>query len=217
MKAYSQDLRDRVIKAHTVDNMTPSAISRVFDVCLKTVYNWLYRFKTTGDYSSKQEMQSRLFYRCLHFMIPWRDLKSHIKKETKYKERREAQREKFNTQISQTTPGDLVFIDQLGVDDNIVLQYGWSEKGQHSYAEQPSVRKQRLSIVAGYEYGSKAIIAPFEYEGYTDSHLFNEWFEKHLVPALRPGQVVILDNAAYWKQHWKMALKSFFYLLILLI
>lgn len=54
MKAYSQDLRDRVIKARTVDNMTPSAIARVFDVCLKTVYNWLYRFKTTGDYSSKQ-------------------------------------------------------------------------------------------------------------------------------------------------------------------
>ena len=100
---------------------------------------------------------------------------------------------------SRTTPGDLVFIDQLGVDDNIVPQYGWSEKGQRSYAEQPSARKQRLSIVAGYEYGSKAIIAPFEYEGYTDSHLFNEWFEKHLVPALRPGQVVILDNAAFHK------------------
>ncbi len=132
-------------------------------------------------------------------MIPWPDLKSHIKKEPKYKERREAEREKFNEQISETKPVDLVFIDQLGVDDNIVPQYGWSAKGDRSYAEQPSARKKRLSIVAGYEYGSRRIVAPFEYDGYTDSHLFNEWFEKQLLPALRPGQVVILDNAAFHK------------------
>lgn len=91
----------------------------------------------------------------------------------------------------------MIFVDESGVDDNIVPQYGWSEKGERSYAEQPSARKKRLSIVAGYEYGSRAIVAPFEYEGYTDSHLFNEWFEHQLLPALRPEQVVLLDNAAF--------------------
>ena len=54
MKAYSGDLRDRVIKAHTVNSMKPAEIAQVFDICIKTVYDWLYRFKTTGDYSSKQ-------------------------------------------------------------------------------------------------------------------------------------------------------------------
>lgn len=54
MKAYSQDLRDRVIKAHTIDNMKPSAIAKVFRIRPNTVYCWLHQFKTTGDYSSKQ-------------------------------------------------------------------------------------------------------------------------------------------------------------------
>lgn len=54
MKAYSQDLRNRVIKVHTVDNMRPSKISRLLNIGVNTVYDWIRRFETTGDYSSKQ-------------------------------------------------------------------------------------------------------------------------------------------------------------------
>lgn len=54
MKAYSKDLRDRVVKANTVDNMKPLAIAKIFRIRPNTVYDWLHRFKTTGDYSSKQ-------------------------------------------------------------------------------------------------------------------------------------------------------------------
>lgn len=54
MKAYSQDLRERVIKANIEDKMKPKKIADVFKICIDTVYDWLRRFKTTGDYSSKQ-------------------------------------------------------------------------------------------------------------------------------------------------------------------
>lgn len=54
MKAYSQDLRDRVISAYTEGNQKPAKIAETFKVCVDTVYNWLSRFKKTGDYSSKQ-------------------------------------------------------------------------------------------------------------------------------------------------------------------
>jgi transposase len=56
-----------------------------------------------------------------------------------------------------------------------------------------------LSIIAGYGYGSKSIIAPFEFEGYTDTELFNVWFIEELLPNLRKGQIVILDNASFHK------------------
>ncbi|HEX3766822.1 MAG TPA: IS630 family transposase [Puia sp.] len=120
-----------------------------------------------------------------------------MKKEPKYKERREAEREVFIKKISSIDLADIICVDESGVDDNIVPMYGWSEKGERSYAEQPSAKKKRLSIVAGYVYGTRTILAPFEYEGYTDIHLFNSWFEQQLIPALRPGQVVLLDNAAF--------------------
>lgn len=54
MKAYSQDLRDCVIKIHTVDNMRASKIAKLLNIGVNTVYDWIHRFKTTGDYSSKQ-------------------------------------------------------------------------------------------------------------------------------------------------------------------
>lgn len=54
MKAYSQDLRNCVIKVHMVDNMRPSKIAKLFNIGINTIYDWIRRFKTTGDYSSKQ-------------------------------------------------------------------------------------------------------------------------------------------------------------------
>jgi isfu1 transposase len=56
-----------------------------------------------------------------------------------------------------------------------------------------------LSIVAGYEYGSRSIVAPFEYDGYTDTTIFNLWFTQELLPNLKAKQVVILDNASFHK------------------
>ena len=40
----------------------------------------------------------------------------------------------------------------------------------------------------------KVILAPFVFEGTTDSILFNHWLETCLVPELKRGQVVVMDN-----------------------
>jgi len=41
------------------------------------------------------------------------------------------------------------------------------------------------------------VLAPLTFEGYCDSNLVEAWFEQQLCPLLRPGQVVILDNASF--------------------
>jgi len=43
------------------------------------------------------------------------------------------------------------------------------------------------------------IIAPFCYTGTCDTLLFNLWLKDFLIPALLPGQVVIMDNASFHK------------------
>lgn len=40
----------------------------------------------------------------------------------------------------------------------------------------------------------KDILAPMVFKGTTDAKLFNYWLEICLVPELRPGQVVVMDN-----------------------
>jgi transposase len=79
------------------------------------------------------------------------------------------------------------------------MQYGWSGKGERSYAEQSGFKNERLSIVAGYVYGTKELLAPFEFSGYMNAGLFNAWFEHIFCPELKPGQVIILDNASFHK------------------
>jgi transposase len=43
------------------------------------------------------------------------------------------------------------------------------------------------------------ILAPFCYKGTCDSQLFNMWLKDFLIPELKVGQVVIMDNATFHK------------------
>jgi transposase len=93
----------------------------------------------------------------------------------------------------------LVYIDEVGINDNIVVQYGWSEKGSKSYAEQSGFRSERVSIIAGYDYSNKQLVAPFEFKGHLNADLFYGWFEQVLCPVLVPGSIIIMDNASFHK------------------
>ena len=53
MRAYSQDLRDRVIKAYE-GNMPISEIIKIFNICRNTAWDWIQRYIDTGNYSSQQ-------------------------------------------------------------------------------------------------------------------------------------------------------------------
>lgn len=56
---------------------------------------------------------------------------------------------------------------------------------------------ERQSIVAA-QCGEK-VLAPFGYHGTCNAELFNFWLKKFLVPLLKPGQIVIMDNASIHK------------------
>lgn len=101
--------------------------------------------------------------------------------------------------IKQIEPFDLVYCDETGVSNNITRLYGWAEKGKRSYAEQAGFATKRLNIVAGYNSGTKELIAPLEHSGSMNKELFNHWIEEHLCPSLQLGQFVIKDNASFRK------------------
>jgi len=87
----------------------------------------------------------------------------------------------------------------MGVSNNIATLYGWARKGERSYSEQAGFATERVNIVAGYNAGTKELIAPLEHSGYMDKQLFNEWVGNLLCPLLKPGQLVIMDNASIHK------------------
>lgn len=58
MKAYSQDLRDRVIALYRTNQYTKLALTKIFKLSYQTVLNWIKRFEELNDYSSKQHIQT---------------------------------------------------------------------------------------------------------------------------------------------------------------
>jgi len=58
MKAYSQDLRDRVIELYKTKKYTKTELTKIFKLSYQTVFDWIKRYKDSNDYSSKQHIQA---------------------------------------------------------------------------------------------------------------------------------------------------------------
>ena len=114
-----------------------------------------------------------------------------------YKERNEVKRTEYIEKISSYEKEDLVYVDESGIDSYIHRAYGWAKKGKLLYGDVSGKRYARESFIAA-KCGSK-ILAPFCFKGTCDTLLFNLWIEEILIPELKPGQVVILDNATFHK------------------
>ena len=83
------------------------------------------------------------------------------------------------------------------MDSDEIYPYGWAPKGQRCEAQKNGNRstRERMNLVAGLKQGK--LLAPVIFKGYCDGNFFLEWLEKALIPALNPGDVVILDNAPF--------------------
>jgi isfu1 transposase len=101
--------------------------------------------------------------------------------------------------VSQIASDDLVYIDETGIDNNLSSLYGWALSGIKSFAEVLGHSTLRKTLIAGYCYGNKQLIAPMEYDGYTNTEVFTTWIKECLCKELNPGQVVVMDNASFHK------------------
>ena len=54
MRAYSQDLRERVITTYNRKEMNITTIANIYNIHRVTVSRWVKQYKETGSYASKQ-------------------------------------------------------------------------------------------------------------------------------------------------------------------
>lgn len=103
------------------------------------------------------------------------------------------------SEIKQIEPGKLVWLDESGIDEFLQRDYARSKRGKQVISEVYGRKYGRISMIAAWLSQQKELIAPYVFDGYTDSKRFNGWLEKCLLPELKKGQVVIMDNAAFHK------------------
>lgn len=75
--------------------------------------------------------------------------------------------------------------------------YGWNERGSRFYDLKSGKRSIRVSIMSGLCQGKLG--APLTFEGSCNRQVFETWLEEMLIPSLKLGQIVILDNATFHK------------------
>jgi transposase len=88
-------------------------------------------------------------------------------------------------------------MDESGVDDMLYRQYGRAPRGAQVYDDISGRRTNRISIIAATN--QNRWVAPLRFEGYCTTEVVDAWGESCLAPCLKPGQVVILDNASFHK------------------
>ena len=89
------------------------------------------------------------------------------------------------------------YIDESGINSCLYRDKGYGQKGCKIHAKISGKRFARENFIAAKV--GKKIVAPMCYTGSCNTELFIFWLERYLLPSLRPGQVVIMDNASYHK------------------
>ena len=89
-------------------------------------------------------------------------------------------------------PSRLVFIDETWTKTNMAPLRGWAPQGSRLLAKVPHGHWNTTTFLAALRHDR--IDAPWLLEGPIDGESFTVYVEKVLVPTLRPGDIVIMDN-----------------------
>ena len=93
--------------------------------------------------------------------------------------------------------GRLIFIDETWAKTNMTRLHGRCAKGERLVAKVPHGHRKTLTFVAGLR--CDGIIAPCVFDGPIDGECFLAWVLQFLVPDLRPGDIVVMDNLSSHK------------------
>jgi transposase len=89
-------------------------------------------------------------------------------------------------------PERLVFVDESGLSTNMARRYGRAPRGQRCRAGVPHGHWKTTTFCAGLR--RSGFTAPLVLDGPMTGETFLAWVQQFLVPTLKPGDVVILDN-----------------------
>ena len=101
-------------------------------------------------------------------------------------------RERWKRYQARLDPRRLVFIDETWAKTNMTRTHGRCAKGQRLVDKVPHGQWKTLTFLAALR--CDAITAPFVLDGPINGDWFLAYVEQVLVPTLKPGDVVVMDN-----------------------
>jgi transposase len=103
-----------------------------------------------------------------------------------------ARRQAFAAEVARIPAERLVFIDESGVVQGMRSAYGFAPRGQRCVESVPFRQGRRVSLLGWMGAASGGVEAHL---GSVTAAVFEAFVAGSVVPALRPGDVVVWDNA----------------------
>lgn len=94
-------------------------------------------------------------------------------------------------------PERLVFLDESGATTEMTRRYGRAPRGERIREATPAGHWETLTLLGAMT--QDGMLASMTVDAPTDGEVFLAYLDQVLCPALRPGQVVVMDNRSAHK------------------
>lgn len=101
-------------------------------------------------------------------------------------------RQRWKTLQNHLDPERLVFIDETWIKTNMSPIRGWGPKGKRLRAFAPHGHWRTLTFLGALR--NDQLTAPCVFDGPMNGQCFRAYVEQQLVPVLKPGDIVVMDN-----------------------
>jgi transposase len=95
-------------------------------------------------------------------------------------------------------PNNIIVIDESGADLSMANDYARAEGGQRAKAPKPHISGTKYSIIGAITLS--AIAAILYVENAVNGYIFHGFVKKLLLPHLKKGMYVVMDNVSFHKQ-----------------
>jgi len=109
-----------------------------------------------------------------------------------------AKRSAWAEKVPGLDPTRLVFLDETGANTKMTRRYGRAPRGQRLVGRVPHGHWKTTTFVAGLR--ADGLVAPVVVDGAMNGDLFVAYARQVLVPVLRAGDIVVMDNLSSHKR-----------------
>lgn len=108
-----------------------------------------------------------------------------------------AKRQRWREGQASLDPEKLVFIDETGCATNMIRLRGRAQRGKRLRGAAPHGHWKITTFTAGLR--ASGLSAPMVLDGPMNTECFKAYVNQVLVPALKPGDIVVMDNLSSHK------------------
>ena len=115
-------------------------------------------------------------------------------------ERDEEKRSAFRERLSGVDASRLLFVDETSTNVALTPRYGRAPRGERAYGKAPRNWGKNVTLISSISVDGMG--ASMSIEGSSDTDSFGLYVREILVPSLKSGQIVLMDNLSVHTSGW---------------